>query len=62
MGKNLPAATGDIRDTGSIPGSGRFPWRRAWQPPSVLLPGKSHRQRSLVGYSPWSLKELDMTE
>ena len=28
----------------------------------VLLPGKFHGQRSLVGYSPWSLKELDMTE
>jgi len=60
--KNLLAVTGDIRDTGSIPGSGRFPWRRAWQPTSVLLPGKSHGQRSLVGYNPWSLKELDMTE
>ena len=28
----------------------------------VLLPGKSHGQRSLVGYSPWGHKELDMTE
>ena len=28
----------------------------------VLLPGKSHGQRSLVGYSPWGRKELDMTE
>ena len=29
-----------------------FPWRRKWQPTSVLLPGKSHGRRSLVGYSP----------
>ena len=28
-------------------------WRRQWQPTPVLLPGKSHRQRSLVGCSPW---------
>ena len=30
--KNLPANAGDIRDVGSIPGSGRFPWRRACNP------------------------------
>ena len=35
-------------DLGSIPGSGRFPWRRKWQPTPVLLPGKSHGRRSLV--------------
>ena len=34
-------------DVGLIPGSGRFPWRRKWQPPPVSLPGKSHGQRSL---------------
>jgi len=39
-----------------------IPWRRAWQPTPVFLPGESHGQRSLVGYSPWSRKELDMTE
>ena len=33
-----------------------------WHPSPVLLPGKSHGQRSLVGYSPWGLKESDMTE
>ena len=38
------------------------PWRRAWQPIPVFLPGEFHRQRSLAGYSPWSRKELDMTE
>ena len=60
--KNLPANAGDIRDIGSIPGSGRFPWRRAWQPTPVFLPGESHGQRSLVGYSPQCLKESDTTE
>ena len=33
-----------------------------WQPTPVFLPGKSHGQRSLVGYSPWGHKESDMTE
>ena len=33
-----------------------------WQSTPVLLPGKSHGQRSLVGYSPWGHKESDMTE
>ena len=37
-------------------------WSRKWQPTPVLLPGKFHGRRSLVGYSPWGLKELDMTE
>ena len=37
-------------------------WRRTWQPTLVLLPGKSHRQRGLVGYSPWGREELDTTE
>ena len=35
---------------------------QAWQPTLVLLPGESHGQRSLVGYSPQGLKESDMTE
>ena len=36
--------------------------RRQWHPTPVLLPGKSHRRRSLVGCSPWGLEELDTTE
>ena len=36
--------------------------RRQWQPTPVLLPGKSHGQRSRVGFSPWGLKESDTTE
>jgi len=39
-----------------------LPWRRAWQPTPVLLPGESHGQRSLVGYSPLGCKESDETE
>ena len=38
------------------------PWRRKWQCTPVLLPGKSHEQRDLVGYSPYGHKDLDMTE
>ena len=37
-------------------------WRKKWQPTPEFLPGKSHGQRNLVGYSPWDHKELDMTE
>ena len=40
----------------------KMPWRKKWQPIPVFLPGKSHGQRSLVGYSPWGCKELDTTE
>ena len=60
--KNPPTNAGDIRDVGLIPRSGRFPWRRKWQPTPVFLPEKSHGQWSLVGYSPKGRKELDMTE
>ena len=40
----------------------KIPWRRAWTPTPVFLPGESHGQRRLVGYSPWGHKELDTTE
>ena len=49
--KNLPANAGDIRDAGSTPGSGRS-LKKEWQPTPVFLPGESHGQRSLTGYSP----------
>ena len=39
-----------------------YPWRRRWHPTPVLLPGKSHGWRSLVGCSPWGHKESDTTE
>ena len=44
------------------PWVGKILWRRKWQPTPVLLPGKSHGWRSLVGYSPWGHKEMDSTE
>ena len=59
--KNLPANTGDVRDVGSIPGLGRSP-EGGHGNTSVFLPGESDGQRSLEGYSPYSCKELDMTE
>ena len=37
-------------------------WRRRWHPTPVLLPGKSHGRRSLVGCSPWGCEESDTTE
>ena len=55
MVKNPPAKAGD---TGSIPGSETFPGERQWQPTSVFLPGKSHGQRSLVGYHPWGRERV----
>ena len=39
-----------------------FSRRRQWHPTPVLLPGKSHGRRSLVGCSPWGREESDMTE
>ena len=44
------------------PWSRKIPWRRKWQPTPVFLPGPFHGQRSLVGYSPWGCRELDVTE
>ena len=41
---------------------GKIHWRRKWQPTPVILPGKFHGLRSLVGYSPWGHKESDTTE
>ena len=40
----------------------KIPWRREWLSSPVFLPGESHGQRSLVGYSPRGRKQLDMTE
>ena len=47
---------------GFDPWVGKILWRRKWQPTPVLLPGKSHGQRSMVGYSPRGYKESDTTE
>ena len=48
--------------SGSYPWVRMTPWRRAWRPTSVLLPRKSHRQRSLVGYSSLGLKASGITK
>ena len=58
-GKGSAYKAGDL---GFDPWVGKIPWRRQWQPTPVLLPGKSHGQRSLVGYNPQCRKESDMTE
>ena len=50
------------RRPGFNPWVRKIPWRRAWQAIPVFLPGESHRQRSLEGYSPGCQKELDTTE
>ena len=52
----------NVGDSGLIPGFWKIPWGRKWQPTPVFLPGKSHGQRSLAGYSPWGHKESEMTE
>ena len=59
MVKNPPANAGDV---GLFPGSRRSPRKGNGNVLPVLLPGKSHGQRSLAGYSPWSHEESDMTE
>ena len=43
---------------GFDPCIGKIPWRREWQPTPVFLLGKSHGQRSLVGYNPWGRKRI----
>ena len=50
--KNLPANAEYMRGEFD-PWVRKVPWRRVWQPILVLLPGESHGQRSLVGYSTW---------
>ena len=61
-GKEPAANAGVAEDVGSIPGLGRFPWRRAWQSTPVFWPGKSHGQRNLEGYSPWSHIGHDLSD
>ena len=47
--KNPPA----MQETRFDPWDGKIPWRRAWQPTPVFVPGESHGQRNMEGYSPW---------
>ena len=53
--RNPPA----MQETKLKPWVGKIPWRREWQHTPVLLPGESHGQRSLAGYSPWGHKESE---
>ena len=66
LSKNLPVTTPDPRiGLKAYPGIETHPlllWRRQWRPTPVLLPGKSHGWRSLVGCSPWGCEESGMTE
>ena len=62
MVKNPSANPGDIRDMGSIPGSGRFPGGDHGNPLQYSCLENPHGQRSLVGSSPWSRKESGMTK
>ena len=62
MVRNPPATAGRHKRFRFDPWVGKIPWRWESQPSPVFLPGESHRQRSLVGYSPWDHKELDTTE
>ena len=61
-GSDGKESTFNVGNLGLIPRLGRSPGGWAWQPTPVFLFGGSHGQRSLVGYSPWGFKELDMTE
>ena len=60
--RNPPANAGDLKDTGLIPGSGRFPGGGRGNPLQYSCLENPYGQRSLAGCSPWACKELDMTE
>ena len=62
MVENPPASAGDTADADANPGSGRSPGEGNGYPFQYSCLEKSHGQRSLLGYSPWGHKELDMTE
>ena len=61
MVKNPPANGGGHKRFGFNPCVGKIPWRRAWQPTPVFLPGESHGQRSLEAVV-HAVAESDMTE
>ena len=58
VGKESACNVGDL---GSIPGLGRFPWRRERLHPPVFWPGESHGERSLAGYTQSMRSKSDMT-
>ena len=61
VGKNQPANLAGIRNAGSVPGPGKSPQRRAWQPTPVFLPGESPWAEEPGGLSPQGRKESDLT-
>ena len=60
--KIAPRRVSGGRRLGFHPWVGKIPWRRAWQPTPVFLPGKYRGQWTLAGYSPWGPKESDTTK
>ena len=58
MVKNPLAKARDIMRCRYDPWVGKIPWKRAWQPTLVFLPGETHGPRSVVGYSLWGLKRV----
>ena len=63
MVKNPPANAGDrCKGWEFDPWVRKIPWRRKWPPTQGFLPGESHGQRSLGGYSSLGCKESDTTE
>jgi len=61
-GKELACQCRRHKRCGFDPWVRKILWRRKWQPTLVFFPGKSHRQRSLAGYSTRHSKESDTTE
>ena len=60
VSKESACNAGDAGRPNFNPWFGKIPWRRARQPAPVFLPGESHGQRSLVGYSPWGCKGSEL--
>ena len=61
-GKEPACQSRGCKGYGFDPWAGKIPWRRAWQPTLVFLPGEHHGQRSLMVYNPQGHKESDMTK
>ena len=61
MLKNPSASAGDVRDASLIPGLGTFPWRRAWHPSPVFLPGESHGPEEPGGLQFTVLRRVEWT-
>ena len=62
MLKNPPVSVGDVKRRGFDPWVGKIPWRQKWLPTLVFLPGESHGQKKLAGYSLQGCKQSDTTE